>query len=100
MIDNDNDNKWDFYYGFRTDRQNTYVATLKYLNEIIDSPKSSAEAKAESKKQKLKLENTMVLEPALEELIKSKGFEDCIVSLYTKTINLIVKKERILNDDD
>lgn len=88
-----------FFTTYRADRQTTRNQTMLYLEGIIASQSSSAEAKAEAEAQQLALTKIMTLENALEGLIKSKGFEDCIVSASTENVNVIVKKAE-LNEEE
>jgi stage III sporulation protein AH len=96
---NENLEAGNFFATYRADRQATRDQTMSYLTAIIDSTTGSAAAKAEAEEQKLKLTNAMTLESTLEGIIKSNGFEDCIVTAGTENINVIVKKG-ILSDDE
>jgi hypothetical protein len=40
-----------------------------------------------------------VLEAALDKLVKAKGFEDCIVSVGTDNVNVIIKKGILSKDE-
>ena len=88
-----------FFTTYRADRQTTRNQTMLYLEGIIQSEASSAEAKAEAEAQQLNLTKIMTLETTLEGLIKSKGFEDCIVSASTENVNVIIKKGE-LNEEE
>ena len=88
-----------FFVTYRADRQDTRDQEIVYLDAIIASANSSAEAKsaAESKRQSLVAQ--MDSELMLEGLIKAKGFEDAIVSTSSSNINVIVKSAE-LNDSE
>ena len=75
-----------FFVTYRADRQDTRDQEIVYLDAIIASANSSAEAKsaAESKRQSLVAQ--MDSELMLEGLIKAKGFEDAIVSTSSSNI--------------
>ena len=88
-----------FFATDRADRQDTRDQEIVYLDAIIASASSSAEAKsaAESKRQSLVAQ--MDSELMLEGLINAKGFEDAIVSTSSSNINVIVKSAE-LNDSE
>ena len=88
-----------FFATYRADRQDTRDQEIVYLDAIIASASSSAEAKsaAESKRQSLVAQ--MDSELMLEGLINAKGFEDAIVSTSSSNINVIVKSAE-LNDSE
>ncbi|MDR1093583.1 MAG: SpoIIIAH-like family protein [Clostridiales bacterium] len=88
-----------FFSTYRADRQTTRDQTMAYLTAIIDSQTSSEEAKAEAETQKLKLTKVMQLELAVEAIILSKGFADCVVTAGTENINVIVKKAELTEDE-
>ncbi len=88
-----------FFVTYRADRQDTRSQEIVYLDAIIASANSSAEAKisAESKKQELVAQ--MESELMLEGLIKSKGFVDAIVSTSSSNINVIVKSAELMESE-
>ena len=88
-----------FFTTYRADRQTTRNQTVLYLDGIIASEASSAEAKSAAENQKLQLTATMTLENTLEGLIKAKGFEDCIVTASTENVNVIIKKAEINEEE-
>lgn len=88
-----------FFTTYRADRQDTRSQEIVYLDAIITSANSSAEAKnsAESKKQELVAQ--MESELMLEGLIKAKGFADAIVSTSSSNINVIVKSAELMDSE-
>ena len=62
-----------------------------YLDAIISSETATAEAKQVAENKKVEIVKMMEQELVLEGLIKSKGFEDTIVTMTTSNINVIVK---------
>ena len=80
-----------FFSTYRTDRQATRNQEILYLDAIISSSTATTEAKQVAENQKVELIKMMEQELVLEGLIKSKGFEDTIVTMTTSNINVIVK---------
>lgn len=80
-----------FFVTYRTDRNSTRSQEMLYYDAIISSANASAEAKQVAETKKQELVKLMEAELVLEGLIKSKGFEDAIVTLTTSNVNVIVK---------
>ncbi|MFR5832708.1 MAG: SpoIIIAH-like family protein [Acutalibacteraceae bacterium] len=79
-----------FFAAYRSDREATRESEFLYLDAIITSETSSAEAKKAAEEQKLGLVERMEKELQLETLIKSKGFEDAIVTMSESGVNVVV----------
>ena len=84
---------------YRTDRSATRDQTMLYLDAIIASDASSAEAIAAAEEQKLSLTRNMEVELALEGLIKAVGFDDAFITMSTENVNVIVKAETLTEDE-
>lgn len=70
-----------------------------YYKAIIESEASSADAKANAEKELAALVSGMDIEQRLETLIKSLGFDDCIVTVGTENINVIVKSDALTEQE-
>ena len=79
-----------FFAAYRSDREATRESEFLYLDAIITSETSSAEAKKAAEEQKLGLVERMEKELQLATLIKSKGFEDAIVTMSESGVNVVV----------
>ena len=79
-----------FFAAYRSDREATRESEFLYLDAIISSATSSQEAKDAAEEQKLGLVERMESELQLETLVKSKGFEDAIVTLSDSGVNVVV----------
>ena len=88
-----------FFSTYRTDREETRSQELQYLDEIIASASSSESAIASAEEQKLQITGAMETELVLEGLIKAKGFEDCIVTISTENVNVVVMDEDLSLED-
>lgn len=82
-----------FFETFRRDRVTTREQEIIHLNEIIASEVSSDTAVAEAETQKLALTAAMETELVLEGLIKASGHADCVVTISTKNVNVVVKDD-------
>lgn len=88
-----------FFATYRNDREVTRQQEIAYLDEMIASEISSAETIAEAEAQKLAICQAMETELVLEGLIKAKGFEDCVVTISTENVNVVVKDAELTVED-
>lgn len=86
-----------FFDNYRTDRKETRNQEILYLDAIIASETTSAEAKTNAEAERLKLISNMDSIMTIENLIKAKGFDDVIVSATASTINIIVETSGLTN---
>ena len=86
-----------FFNNYRSDRKSTREQEKLYLDAIIASETTSAEAKANAEAERLKLITNMDSIMNIENLIKAKGFSDVIVSATANTINVIVETNGLTN---
>lgn len=82
-----------FFTNYRTDRLDTRNQEKLYLDAIISSEATSAEAKANAEAERLELVSNMEVTMRLENLILAKGFEDVAVSTASGNISVMVKSE-------
>lgn len=79
-----------FFAAAKSEREATRESEYLYLDAIVNSENSSASAKTAAEKQKLELVARMDKELKIETLIKSKGFDDAIVTLGDKGASVVV----------
>ncbi len=78
-----------FFAAAKSDRDATRESEFLYLDAIMNSDTATAQ------EQKLALVERMEKELALETLIKSKGFEDVIVTIGDKGVSIVVGSEQL-----
>ena len=88
-----------FFATYRTDRESTRAQEILYLEDIISSANSDQETITGAQNKKLELVGTMETELALEGLIKSKGFEDCVVTISSNNVNVVVQDNELTLDE-
>lgn len=88
-----------FFSTYRMDRTATRNQEIAYLEAIIESDASSSDAKNQAEQQKNTIVKTMETELIAEGLIKSKGFNDVVVTNTTNKVNVIVKSENLSSAD-
>lgn len=88
-----------FFQTYRMDRTNTRNQEIAYLDAILANETSSNEAKELAESKKVSLVQTMELELVIEGLIKSKGFEDVVVTNTASNVNIIVKGSELSTNE-
>ena len=88
-----------FFATYRSDREATRAQEMLYLEDIITSVNSDAETIASAQNKKLELVSIMETELALEGLIKAKGFEDCVVTISSNNVNVVVQDSELGLDE-
>ena len=88
-----------FFASYRTDRELTRQQQIQLLDEIIASETSSEEAVTSAQAEKLNMTKLMEQELILEGLIKAKGFEDCVVTMSTTNVNVVVMDSELSQDE-
>ncbi|MBD5132296.1 MAG: SpoIIIAH-like family protein [Clostridiales bacterium] len=89
----------DYFAASRADRESSRSETVMYYEAIIGSEASSEEAKANAESGLAALVNGMDTEQRLETLIKSLGFDDCLVTVGTENINVIIKSDALTDQE-
>ncbi len=88
-----------FFESYRIDRNNTRNEQMLYYKTIIESSSSTTEAKQEAQTALSNLASKQEKELILEGYILAKGFEDAVVSFTENYVNVMVKAEK-LNDQE
>lgn len=85
-----------FFSTYRADRLSTRNQEMAYLDAIIASTTSSADAIAVAEAKRISLVQAIESELVMEGLIKARGFNDVIVTNSTNNVNVIVKSAELL----
>lgn len=88
-----------FFATYRTDREQTRAQEMLYLEDILTASNVDEQTMAEAQAKKLSLVGAMETELSLEGLIKSKGFDDCVVTISSGNVNVVVKDEELSLDE-
>lgn len=87
-----------FFETFRADRVATREQEIKLLDEIIAAA-TTEEAVAAAEAQKLALAAAMETELLLEGLIKATGHLDCVVTISSNSVNVVVKDSDLTQEE-
>lgn len=89
----------DYYSSSRLERETMYSQMLESYQKILDSQTTSSKQKEAAQKEIKKINDTKNALMITENLIKTKGFEDCIVYENDDSINAIIKKDQLNKED-
>lgn len=93
------DDSSDYYSSSRLERDTMYSQMLESYQKILDSSNTSSKQKEAAQKEITKVNNIKNAIMITENLIKTKGFEDCIVYSNNNSINVIIKKDKLTKED-
>lgn len=89
----------DYYSTSRLERDKMYSQTLESYQKILDSNTTSNKQKETAQKEIVKVNNIKNSIMISENLIKTKGFEDCIVYSNEKSVDVIIKKDKLKKEE-
>ena len=87
------------YSSLKLEREKMYSQMLEANQKILDSSNTSDGQKESAQKEINSINNTKKAIMIAENLIKTKGFEDCIVYSNENSINVLIKKDELTKED-
>lgn len=94
-----NTNTDEYFVKSRLDREKMYSQMIESYQKILESSLISEEQKAVSQQEINNINKTKNAIMIAENLIKTKGFEECIIFINDKSINIIVKDNEITPEE-
>lgn len=89
----------DYYTASRLERENMYSEMLESYQKILDSSNTTSKQKEAAQEEIKKINDIKNAIMISENLIKTKGFEDCLVYSNDDSVNVIIKKEKLSKED-
>lgn len=83
----------DYFSKTRTSREKEREKSLEELKEILNSVKSTDEAKTVASEKIAYITTLTEKENSIESLVKAKGFSDCVAVLSDKSVSCVVKTD-------
>ena len=80
-----------YFTGSRLTRKQSKDEALELLQAVVDNESSSADSVAKANAEIVAIAEDTALEGTIENLIKAKGFEDCVVFISSDVVNVVVK---------
>ena len=88
-----------YFANSRLEREKMYSQMVENYQRILENTSISNEQKAIAQNEIDKISKTKNAIMISENLIKTKGIEDCVIFINEKNINVIVKKDELLQED-
>lgn len=85
-----------FYATFREERTLARNQEIEYLDSIIEDERTDAQTLKTAQEQKLDLVSAIEMETTVEGLIKAEGYADCVVTIRTGSVNVVVESAESL----
>lgn len=90
----------EYFNQARLSRQKTRDSAIELLEKVMNDSASSEEAKKKAVDDAAVIAQNMLKESNMENLIKSKGYVDCVVFLQNDECSVVVKKETQFVESD
>ena len=96
-VSNDADDEIeDVFANSAIEKNESRSSSMDIYREIIDNPNSSEEAKAQAEADLSACAKAIENETILENMIKSKGFDEAVVYIATDSVNVVVKTDGLV----
>lgn len=89
----------DYYTSSRLERENMYSEMLESYQKILDGSTTTSKQKEAAQEEIKKVNDIKNAIMISENLIRTKGFEDCLVYSNDDSVNVIIKKEKLSKED-
>ncbi|WP_350344663.1 SpoIIIAH-like family protein [Proteinivorax tanatarense] len=91
--------KDDFFIEYRLERERVRSKELDLLQQMIDNPNVSEEAKENAEKKLLNIKEMMELELNVENSLKALGYPNAIIFLRNDNVNVIINAEALTREE-
>ena len=88
-----------YFTSAQLNRQRSRDEALETLQVVIDSSETMPDVKDEALDRMITIASEIETEALVEEMIKAKGFEDCLAVMTGENINVIVKTPGLLTGE-
>lgn len=88
----------EYFTGSRLTRKQSKDEALELLQAVIDNEASSAESIEKANAEIVAIAEDTELEGTLENLIKAKGFDDCVVFISSDVVNVVVTSDGLTQE--
>lgn len=89
----------DYFTQAKMNRESARSKSIELLNAMINNENTDAESKKQAQEDMIKLAAASDKEASCENLIKAKGFSDCVVYINGDTLNVTVKSQGLSSSD-
>jgi stage III sporulation protein AH len=93
------DNQDRYFSTASLNREKSRDEALQTLQVVVDSAEELPETRDKALSEILEIATSIEVETIVEEMIKAKGFEDCVAIISGDNINVIVKSDGLLTSE-
>lgn len=88
-----------YFSNASVNREKSRDEALQTLQVVVESSETLPEVRSEALGEIMQIANDIEIEATVEEMIKAKGFEDCVAIISGEKINVIVKSEGLMTSE-
>ena len=88
-----------FFSAASVNRERSRDEALETLQVVVDSAEELPETRDKALSEIMQIASAIEIESTIEEMIKAKGFEDCVAIISGDNINVIVKSDGLLTSE-
>ncbi|MBP3580915.1 MAG: SpoIIIAH-like family protein [Clostridia bacterium] len=88
-----------FFVNAILNKEKSRDEALETLQVVVDSAETLPDVKDKALTEIMQIASDIETETTIEEMIKAKGFEDCIAIISGQNINVIVKSDGLITSD-
>lgn len=93
------ENEDSYFYETRLEQENLFSQTIETYQRLIDNTQTSQEQKAIAVQEITNITNIRNGIKIAENLIKNKGYKDVVILVNNGNANVIIKKDKLFNED-
>ena len=99
LPDNDEFQRESYFVNASINKEKSRDEALETLQIVVDSSEEFPETRDKALAEILEIAGYMEIEASVEEMIKAKGFEDCVAIISGDNINVIVKSDGLMTSE-
>lgn len=88
-----------YFSSAELNREKSRDEALETLQVVVDSAEEHPEVKTKALSEIMQIASDIEIESTVEEMIKAKGYEDCVAIISGENINVIVKTDGLATTD-
>lgn len=96
---NDNQKEESFFSGFRMERERIRGKQIDVLNGIINNQENEPQAQVVAANRLVKITEDMDAEMKAEQILKSKGYQDCVVIMQKGAVTAVIKSAPLIIEE-
>lgn len=96
---NDSQTEGAFFSGFRMERERVRGKQIEVLNEVIGSQENEPQAQVVAANRLVKITEDMDAEMKAEQILKSKGYQDCVVFMQKGAVTAVIKSAPLIMEE-